>query len=31
LQFGVHRNVVRNLLVYKGVLPETLEDEREAA
>ena len=30
--FHVHQNVVRNLLVYKGVLPrETLEDQLEAA
>lgn len=29
VRFGVHRNVVRNLLAYKGILPETLEDERE--
>ncbi|MBX3563591.1 MAG: hypothetical protein KF730_03335 [Sphingomonas sp.] len=28
--FGVHRNVVRNLLAYKGVLRETLEDQLEA-
>lgn len=27
--FGVHRNVVRNLLAYKGVLRETLEDQLE--
>ena len=30
--FGVHPHVVRNLLVYKGILPrETLEDQLEAA